>query len=95
MMELTECKDYLRKQGIEVSNLSEATIRYLCEEAFEDVGTTSPPDINAIDPATRVKAGIQQLDDYVKALDTKSFILNLISDAIEMNATKENKPSEP
>ena len=94
MMELEKCKSYLRGQGIEVSNLSEETIMFLCDEAFEDIKVSPPPDVNSVDPAERVKAGIQELDDYLKGENAKSSILNLISDAIDMSAKKEDKPSE-
>ena len=86
-MDFTECKKYLEDEGVEVSNLSEDTLKFLCEEAFEGVGPGPAPDIKSVDPAERVKAGIQSLDDYISS-NKKGAILDLISDAIEMTAKR-------
>ena len=95
-MKIEECKKALRAKGIDVDNLSLPTIQYICE-AFENIELPTPPKIKSVDPSERVKAGIQQLDAYVSEGNTGA-IFDLLSDAIEMIATKpsgsEVAPSE-
>ena len=83
-MDLEQCKQALRAKGVKVENLSDATIKFLCEGPFGNVGPGPAPDINSIDPAERVKAGMQELDAHLADGETKSKVFDLISDAIEM-----------
>ena len=86
-MDLEQCKQILKARGIHCENISEETIRFICG-SFSSPNLGPAPDIQSIDPAERVKAGMQKLDQVLadKNADTKGFILDLISDAIEMSA---------
>ena len=81
-MNINECKQALREKGVNVENISEETVRFLCD-SFEVVDLGPPPNIDSLDPAERVKAGMQQLEKYIAENDRPK-VFDLISDAIEM-----------
>ena len=90
-MDNEECKKNLSEKGVNVDNLSEDVIKFLCgDQIFGGIGPNKEHTPKSLNPAERVNDEIQKLDSYVVNEQAKSSILDLISDVVEAFSNEKN-----